>query len=221
MVVLVLVPDTLDEKKEVARLATLIKKGILVKRKEKKKSKWKFFDIWKSDPELDQLRSKIVNPAKAPKEKPPHHSESYRPPPEYVFSEEQNKAFEGRVRNKDFNPYFTNNPKVFAPKIFPSVRKIPAYQNYVSERFSRCLDLYLVPRKKSMRVISKADDYLPELPKPKDLRPFPTMQELIFKGHRSIIRTISIHPQGKYLASGSDDRTVKSKLHILIKIFIS
>ncbi|XP_042859532.1 ribosome biogenesis protein BOP1 homolog, partial [Penaeus japonicus] len=79
------------------------------------------------------------------------------------------------------------------------------------ERYERCLDLYLAPRKLIKKSLHKADDMLPRMPKPKDLRPFPTREALRFVGHQSVVRTISIHPLGKFLASGSDDRTVKSK----------
>ncbi|MPC74601.1 Ribosome biogenesis protein BOP1 [Portunus trituberculatus] len=75
-----------------------------------------------------------------------------------------------------------------------------------------------------MRVKAESKDLIPVLPKPQDLRPFPSMMGHIFKGHRSIIRSISVHPQGKYLASGSDDHTVKSELLLplaLCRLFLS
>ena len=59
-------------------------------------------------------------------------------------------------------------------------------------------------------------DLLPDLPRPRDLRPFPTQEALMFKGHRSIVRCISVHPSGEFLASGSDDQTVKSEQQLLI-----
>lgn len=54
-----------------------------------------------------------------------------------------------------------------------------------------------------------AEDLIPKLPKPKDLQPFPTTQSLIYKGHTDIVRTISVDPTGQWLASGSDDQTIK------------
>jgi ribosome biogenesis protein ERB1 len=80
-------------------------------------------------------------------------------------------------------------------------------------------DLYLTPRFKRRKVLDekKADDLLPELPDPEELRPFPEIQSLIYEGHEHIIRNISIDPNGKFLASGSgkiinfniDDYTIR------------
>lgn len=129
----------------------------------------------------DRLRG-IHNHMAAPRLKLPGHGLSYNPPQEYLPI--------NRSRYK-------------------SIRTVPGYQFFIKERFERCLDLYIAPRKRVMRVKAESKDLIPVLPKPQDLRPFPTMMGLIFKGHRSIIRSISVHPLGKYLASGSDDHTVK------------
>lgn len=40
----------------------------------------------------------------------------------------------------------------FIPQKYKSLREVPAYENYTKERFQRCLDLYLCPRAKKMRV---------------------------------------------------------------------
>eukprot|EP00879_Flechtneria_rotunda_P030269 GHRR01032882.1.p1 GENE.GHRR01032882.1~~GHRR01032882.1.p1 ORF type:complete len:236 (+),score=78.98 GHRR01032882.1:681-1388(+) len=50
---------------------------------------------------------------------------------------------------------------------------------------------------------------MPKLPKPQDLQPFPTTLSLRFSGHTSRVRSISPHPSGQWLASGSDDGTVR------------
>ncbi|KAA0191939.1 hypothetical protein HAZT_HAZT011102 [Hyalella azteca] len=52
-------------------------------------------------------------------------------------------------------------------------------------------------------------DLLPDLPRPRDLRPFPTREALQFLGHKSVVRALAVHPLGKILATGSDDHTVK------------
>ena len=39
----------------------------------------------------------------------------------------------------------------FTPKSFDCLRRVPAYSNFVRERFERCLDLYLCPRVRRMR----------------------------------------------------------------------
>ena len=62
--------------------------------------------------------------------------------------------------------YYFHNPKAkeweeahpedrkmdFLPKTYDCLRKVPAYRDYIRERFERCLDLYLCPRQRRMRV---------------------------------------------------------------------
>jgi hypothetical protein len=50
---------------------------------------------------------------------------------------------------------------------------------------------------------------VPKLPKPQDLQPFPQTLAMRFSGHTSRVRCISPHPSGQWLASGSDDGTVR------------
>lgn len=40
----------------------------------------------------------------------------------------------------------------FLPRQFSSLRAVPAYGRFIQERFERCLDLYLCPRQRKMRV---------------------------------------------------------------------
>lgn len=44
----------------------------------------------------------------------------------------------------------------FLPRKFPSLRAVPAYGRFIQERFERCLDLYLCPRQRKMRVCGAA-----------------------------------------------------------------
>lgn len=101
------------------------------------------------------------------------------------------------------------------PQRYNSLREVPAYSRYVRERFLRCLDLYLCPRAKRMKLTIDAEYLIPKLPSPKDLQPFPTVESMVFNGHTDMIRTISVEPNGEYLVSGSDDTTVKSKCYKL------
>lgn len=95
---------------------------------------------------------------------------------------------------------------------------MPVYQRYVRERFLRCLDLYLCPRAKRMKLTIDAEYLIPKLPSPKDLQPFPTVESMVYNGHTDIIRCISVEPLGQYIVSGSDDTTVKSKFPSLCGI---
>lgn len=93
------------------------------------------------------------------------------------------------------------------------MREVPVYQRYVRERFLRCLDLYLCPRAKRMKLTIDAEYLIPKLPSPKDLQPFPTVESMVYNGHTDIIRCISVEPHGEYIVSGSDDTTVKSMIN--------
>ncbi|CAL4106084.1 unnamed protein product, partial [Meganyctiphanes norvegica] len=187
-----------DEMRTVARWAEIIKnKGVRNPRKDKR---FIFRDIWRSDTEGEKVRG-VHNPMPAPKTTLPGHGESYNPPPEYLPSEKEKKE-QRKLK------WAGKDPGLRRRKI-NSIREIPSYRGFLKERYERCLDLYLAPRKRVIKINAKSKDLIPNIPNPRDLRPFPTTEELIFKGHRSIIRTISMHPKGKYLASGSDDYTVK------------
>lgn len=45
----------------------------------------------------------------------------------------------------------------FIPQKHKRLLDVPAYDNYIKERFERCLDLYLCPRAKKMRVRIRSD----------------------------------------------------------------
>lgn len=134
----------------------------------------------------------------------PGHAESYNPPKEYLFDAKEMKEWH---KYKD-EPQ--RRKLHFMPQRYNSLREVPAYSRYVRERFLRCLDLYLCPRAKRMKLTIDAEYLIPKLPSPKDLQPFPTVESMVFNGHTDMIRTISVEPNGEYLVSGSDDTTVKS-----------
>lgn len=76
-----------------------------------------------------------------------HRIQSYNPPAEYLPTQEEieeweNTAPEDRKRN-------------FLPQKYSSLRLVPRYDNYIQERFERCLDLYLCPRARKTRVWTK------------------------------------------------------------------
>ena len=56
------------------------------------------------------------------------------------------------------------------------------YENFVKERFERCLDLYLCPRKMKRRLNIDPETLVPRLPKPSELRPYPNNLCIQFLG---------------------------------------
>ena len=67
-----------------------------------------------------------------------------------------------------------DRPINYTPQAHDVLRHVPAYDNFIQERFERCLDLYLASRLKKKRLNMTAEELLPKLPKPSELRPFPT-----------------------------------------------
>jgi len=56
----------------------------------------------------------------------------------------------------------------------------------------RCIQLQINP-----------EDLLPKLPRPRDLRPFPTAQALNYAGHTGKVRSVSVDSTGQWLATGT------------------
>ncbi|XP_033626829.1 ribosome biogenesis protein bop1-like [Asterias rubens] len=193
---------SLLEKEKVSKMLHAFRMGWLKPRKEKRETDGmpKFYDIWSNEAHAEMTKRHHSHIA-APKEKLPGHEESYRPPPEYLPTEEEIKEW------KEAHP--EDRKMDFLPQSIECFRKLPAYRDFVRERFERCLDLYLCPRQRRMRVHVEPEDLLPKLPKPKDLQPFPTAQAVVYQGHGSYVRTISVDPTGQWFASGSDDKTVR------------
>uniref|UniRef100_A0A493TFT4 Ribosome biogenesis protein BOP1 n=1 Tax=Anas platyrhynchos platyrhynchos TaxID=8840 RepID=A0A493TFT4_ANAPP len=190
---------SLIEKEKVSKLVHAIKMGWIKPRKPKEDTPT-YYDLWAhEDPNSILGRHKMHVPA--PKMKLPGHEESYNPPPEYLLSEEEKLAWEQQEpAERKLN---------FVPQQYRCLRAVPAYPRFIQERFERCLDLYLCPRQRKMRVNVDPEDLIPKLPKPRDLQPFPTTQALVYRGHTSLVRCLSISPSGQWLASGSDDCTVR------------
>ena len=99
--------------------------------------------------------------------------------------------------------------KEYLPQKYDSLRRTPAYDQFVKERFERCLDLYLAPRIRKNRLNIDPNSLLPKLPRPEELRPFPTVASIEYAGHEGRVRSVAIDPSGHWLASGGDDGTVR------------
>lgn len=190
---------SLIEKEKVSKLVHAIKMG-WIKPRQPKVTTPQYYDLWaQEDPNAILGRHKMHVPA--PKMKLPGHEESYNPPPEYLLTEEERLAWEQQ------DPEDRKLP--FLPRKYSCLRSVPAFSRFIHERFERCLDLYLCPRQRKMRVNVNPEDLIPKLPRPRDLQPFPTTQSLVYRGHTSLVRSISVSPTGQWLVSGSDDGSLR------------
>ncbi|XP_017867167.1 PREDICTED: ribosome biogenesis protein BOP1 homolog isoform X1 [Drosophila arizonae] len=198
---------SVSEKKKVSRMVHALKMGWMktteeVEREKQQKRGPKFYMLWETDTGREHMR-RIHDPVSAPKRDLPGHAESYNPPPEYLFDEKETKEW---LKLKD-EPH--KRKLHFMPQKYKSLRAVPAYSRYLRERFLRCLDLYLCPRAKRVKLNIDAEYLIPKLPSPRDLQPFPTVESLVYRGHTDLVRSVSVEPKGEYLVSGSDDKTVK------------
>ncbi|XP_066921058.1 ribosome biogenesis protein bop1-B-like [Clytia hemisphaerica] len=184
------------EHKKVMKIVRAIRNG-WIKPKVKSDGQPKYYLIWGKD---DRPNDHPMRWA-APKLKLPGHEESYNPPPEYLPTEEEKAAWEA------LDP--EDRPQNYLSQKFDALRKVPGYSNFIQERFERCLDLYLCPRQRKVRLNINPEDLIPKLPRPKDLQPFPTTEGVRYKGHTDVVRCISVDPTGQWLASGSSDNTIR------------
>jgi len=157
----------------------------------------KRYDIWADEaPRPDHVMN-----IPAPKLPPPGYDESYHPPQEYVPDEKERKEWE-QLDDED-------RDRDWLPKDHDALRKVAGYEQFIKEKFERCLDLYLAPRVRRDKLNIDPESLLPKLPSPEELRPFPSRCDVIFEGHKGRVRSVAIDPHGRFLASGGDDGTVK------------
>ncbi|CAH1780147.1 unnamed protein product, partial [Owenia fusiformis] len=190
------------EKLKVGRLVHAMKMGWIKPRPPKTDDDEQpnYYNLW-SNEDQSEISKRFQHHIPAPKLALPGHAESYNPPPEYLFTEEEELAW------KEKEP--EDRRQNFIPQKFSCLRHVPAYSRFINERFERCLDLYLCPRQRKMRMNVDLEDLLPKLPKPKDLQPFPTVQAILYEGHTGLVRCISVDNTGQWLASGCDDKSIK------------
>lgn len=159
-----------------------------------------FYKLWE-DGSVEESKRRHHMHIAAPRMQLPGHAESYNPPPEYLPTQKEKEEWLAA----DEEDRSTN----YLPQRFASLREVPAYSSFIKERFERCLDLYLCPRQRKMRVQVNPDDLIPELPRLSDLQPFPTVESLIYEGHSGVVQCVSVEASGQWLASASSDCSVK------------
>lgn len=159
---------------------------------EEEKDEDKLFDAWASGSNVDRG---VINIAPM-KQKLPGHNESYNPPKEYLLTQEELKEWE--EMDEEDRPYN------FIPTAFDKMRHIPLYDKLINERFQRCLDLYLCPRIKKKKLNIDPDTLIPKLPDSSTLRPFPTSLNISYIGHENPLVSLSVSPDGTYMASGDE-----------------
>mmetsp|Transcript_66385 Transcript_66385/g.163589 ORF Transcript_66385/g.163589 Transcript_66385/m.163589 type:complete len:623 (+) Transcript_66385:496-2364(+) len=187
------------EAKAVVKYVRLIRAGKLQRPKENKEGAELYnYDLWNT--EMD-VKWRGAVPIAAPKPKLPGHAESYNPPKEYLLTKEEEEEL--------LKKHMEDRPMNFFPRKYDALRQVPHYPRILHERFERCLDLYLCPRAVKKRMNVDPESLLPKLPKPQDLRPFPTTLSIQFLGHTGRVNTISVQPSGVLLVSGSEDGTVR------------
>jgi len=201
---------SMDEKRKVSRMVHAIKMGWMKPRGDAppkeddpmEDARRSFYMLWKTDEQPED--TKRVSTIPAPKMKLPGHAESYNPPPEYLMTDKEKERWDEHSEEPWKRKYN------FVPEKYSSLRKVPAFKNFIQERFERCLDLYLAPRARKQRLTIQPEDLVPQLPDPKDLQPFPQVCALTYKGHKNRIRSLSLEmPRGQFFASGADDGTVR------------
>ncbi|ORX51179.1 BOP1NT-domain-containing protein [Hesseltinella vesiculosa] len=185
------------EAKKIMKIVHAIRLGRILPRKPKRE-KPQFYNLWNDG---DKPQDEHIMHIAAPKMKLPEHDESYNPPEEYLLDDKEVQEWQ------DQEP--RDRAKNYMPMKFKSLRQVPAYGEFIQERFQRCLDLYLAPRVKKNRLNIDPESLVPKLPNPKDLRPFPTANTLSYIGHTGRVRTLSVHPHGLLLLSGSDDGSIR------------
>lgn len=164
------------ERKAINRIMHAIKNGFIQLENEEIEHKETLYDIWN----FENTDPSIYHPSKGyqiPKRDLPDTDISYNPPEEMLDDD---------------------------VKQFNALRKIPAYDKLLDENFERCCDLFMSARVVRKKLDINEEDLMPQLPKPEELKPFPTKECVVYKGHESSIKAIAVDPKGKFLVSGDN-----------------
>jgi len=185
------------EHKKVMKIVRAMRNG-WIKPKEPLDKKPNYYMLWKDD---DKPMKDHPMHIPAPKLALPGNAESYNPPAEYLPSPEERAAWESEEPSERSANYLSEK--------YPCLRHVPAYPNLINERFERCLDLYLCPRKMKMKLNMNPEDLLPKLPKPRDLKPFPTTKAVKFTDHVGPVYSTDVNRTGEFMVSGGQDKYLR------------
>lgn len=189
------------EHKKVMKIVKAIREGRIVINKglSSEEKKPKVYAIWSKE---DQERTPHAMYMPAPQLPPPKTIESYNPPEEYLFDEQEKAEWDAQDKE--------DRKVEFEPKKYNALRQVPGYDQFVQERFERCLDLYLAPRTRKAKLNIDPESLVPKLPSPKELRPFPIQSAVQYRHPASSrVRCVSVDPRGEWVASGSEDGVVR------------
>ena len=157
------------------------------------------FDLWR-----DSWRRRSPRYIAAPEIPLPTSAESYNPPLELLPTEGERAAI------LEKNSEASSIRAELLPRRHDCLRRVPWYDATLSERYQRCLDLFSFPRIRRQKLqIANPDDLLPRLPPPRDLRPFPEILAMEYRGHTAAVRSLSVSPSGQWLATGCDDHLLR------------
>ncbi|KAF8450788.1 NUC169 domain-containing protein [Boletus edulis BED1] len=183
------------EKQKIMKIVRAIRRGRIVGSKPKTAGdKPQLYDIWNEPP------SNQPPPLPAPKPALPTHVDSYNPPEEYLPTDAERKEWE--------NTDLEDRKYDHLPQKYSSLRLVPAYDQFIKQRFNRQLDLYLAPRIQRIRLNIDPHSLIPKLPSVSSLRPFPNYCSLKFTHGNARVRCISTSPDGAWVVSGDDGGNV-------------
>jgi ribosome biogenesis protein ERB1 len=197
---------SMHEHKRVMKMVKAIKEGRIKpyrepeaedKDRDEAEPDYASYDIWSNEVPRPDHPMNIP----APKLPPPGYEESYHPPPEYLPDKQEKEDWEQQDEE--------DREREFLPADHEALRRVPGYAKFVREKFERCLDLYLAPRVRRSKMNIDPESLLPKLPDPSELRPFPSACSTIYRGHEGRVRSVAIDPSGRFVASGSDDGSVR------------
>ena len=163
-----------NERKIINRLIYMYKNGFMPLEPPPKEEEKKY-DIWEFENENSYLNYRPGFGFQAPKRELPDNEESYNPP-----NNNNTEKREGILR------------------------RIPRYDKLLDEELERCCDLFMSSRTIRKKLDIKENDLLPDLPNPDQLKPFPSKETIIYKGHESSIKAICVDDFGNVLISADN-----------------